>query len=312
MAASHYIQACTNGRLHDARESSISPLSRGFLYGDAIYEVWRTYHGVIFAWEEHWRRLEESASSLYMPLPLDARAALEAIKRTIAAFRSADPYRGDLYIRLQLTRGGGPIGLDPALADQPDQVLLVQPNPFYSAAQFRAGLKLSIATTLRRNPVEALNPAWKTGNYLNNILCLREARLRGADEVVITNSAGELTEAAVSNIGFVRNGKIITPPRSAGLLRGITREFLIREIARRVECPVGEATVRPEDLKAMDECFLLSTTKDVTPVASIDEHRFALGEDTLTWRIKAAFADLAKDYAEAHPELRVGEKGVES
>ncbi len=62
--ASHYIQACTNGRQHDAREASIAPLNRGFLYGDAIYEVWRTYDGVVFAWEEHWRRLEQSAAAL--------------------------------------------------------------------------------------------------------------------------------------------------------------------------------------------------------------------------------------------------------
>jgi branched-chain amino acid aminotransferase len=278
-------------------------LNRGFLYGDAIYEVWRTYHGVIFAWEEHWRRLKESAASLYMPL--EASAALEEIKRTIAAFRSSDPYRGDLYIRLQVTRGSGPIGLDPALADGADYLLLVQPNTLYADDKFRAGLNLSIATTLHRNPVEALNPAWKTGNYLNNILCLREARMRGADEVVITNRTGELTEAAVSNIAFVRSGEIITPPRSAGLLRGITREFLINEIARKVGCPVREASMRPRDLEGMDECFLLSTTKDITPVASIDTYRFALGEDTLTRRIKAAFADLAKDYADAHPELRV-------
>src|SRR5688572_9667114 len=118
MATVHYIQACTNGRLHDAREPSVSPLNRGFLYGDAIYEVWRTYHGVIFAWEEHWRRLKESAASLYMQLPLDAPAALEEIKRTVAAFQSSDRYRGDFYIRLQVTRGSGPIGLDPALADR--------------------------------------------------------------------------------------------------------------------------------------------------------------------------------------------------
>jgi branched-chain amino acid aminotransferase len=122
---------------------------------------------------------------------------------------------------------------------------------------------------------------------------------------VITNRAGELTEAAVSNIAFVRSGEIITPPRSAGLLRGITREFLLNEIATRVGCPVRETSLRPQDLDGMDECFLLSTTKDITPVASIDAHRFAVGEDTLTWRIKAAFAVLARDYADAHPELRV-------
>jgi branched-subunit amino acid aminotransferase/4-amino-4-deoxychorismate lyase len=302
----HYIQACTNGRLHDAREPSISPLNRGFLYGDAIYEVWRTYHGVIFAWEEHWRRLEQSATSLYLTLPLTAAAARVEIKHTVAAYQQVNHSAGELYIRLQVTRGGGPIGLDPAMADRSDYVLLVQPNTLYSPEKFRAGLNLSVATALRRNPPDSLNPAWKTGNYLNNILCLREARMRGADEVVIANLAGEVTEAAVSNIAFVRDGEVLTPPLRGGLLAGITRELLFREIAPRVGCRIREASVRPEDFARMDECFLLSTTKDITPVASIDTYRFTLGDGTLTLRLKAAFADYAKAYSEAHCELRVG------
>src|SRR5437762_3599983 len=83
---------------------------------------------------------------------------------------------------------------------------------------------------LRRNPAESLNPAWKTGNYLNNILCLREAKTRGADEVVILNLAGEVTEAAVCNLAFVRGGEFITPPLQAGILGGITRSLLLEEI----------------------------------------------------------------------------------
>jgi branched-chain amino acid aminotransferase len=90
------------------------------------------------------------------------------------------------------------------------------------------------------------------------------------------------------------------------LLRGITRDYLIRDVAARAGCSLREATVRPEDLGGMDECFLLSSTKDITPVASIDAHRFKLGEKTLTWKLKAAFQDLVKAYAETHPELSVG------
>ena len=304
-ATNGYIQACTSGRLHDAREPSISSLSRGFLYGDAIYEVWRTYNGVIFAWGEHWRRLEESAASLFLRLPLTAAEALAEIKRTVAAYQKVDNRQIDYYIRLQVTRGRGAIGLDPALAEESEYVVLVQPNPAYPFEKMREGLSLSIATTLRRNPATALNPAWKTGNYLNNILCLREARTRGADEVVITNLAGELTEAAVSNIAFVRNEEVITPPLSAGILRGITRELMIREIVARVGCKLREMSVWPLELSGMRECFLLSTTKDVTPVSSIDAYQFEVGDDTLTMRIKAKFAEFARQYADAHPHLSV-------
>ncbi len=124
----HFIQANTNGRLHSAEEPSIAPLNRGFLYGDAIYEVWRTYHGIVIGWDEHWARLERSAVALYMTLPWSQAMMLEEIKKTTAAYRKAAGFAGDLYIRLQVTRGGGAIGLDIALADKPDFVLLVQPQ----------------------------------------------------------------------------------------------------------------------------------------------------------------------------------------
>jgi branched-subunit amino acid aminotransferase/4-amino-4-deoxychorismate lyase len=300
-----FIQANTNGRLHDAREPAISPLNRGFLYGDAIYEVWRTYHGVIFAWEEHWRRLGRSAAALHMALPLAPAQALAEIKRTVAAFFSAVGARPDVYIRLQVTRGDGLIGLDPALAGRPDFTLLVQANPAWTPAQLAQGLHLSLATGLRRNPIASLDPAWKTGNYLNNILCLREARARGADEVVIINLAGEVAEAAVSNIAFVRAGEVITPPMEAGILGGITRQLLLGKIAPAAGVPMREAAVLPADFAHMDECFLLSSTKDISTVATIDDVRFKTGADTITMRLKRAFAEYAHSYAGAHPEQGV-------
>jgi len=300
-----YIQANTNGRLHPASEPSLSPLNRGFLYGDAVYEVWRTYAGVIFAWEEHWRRLGASAAALHFELPWLPAVILEEIRRTAAAFRAAAPEPGELYIRLQLARGEGAIGLDPALAERPEFVLLVQRCPELTAAQAAAGLRLSVAGQLRRNPAAALDPAWKTGNYLNNILGLREARARGADEVLLLNLAGEVTEAAVANVAFVRGGELITPPLRAGILSGITRGLVLAGIAAAARVPVREETVRPEDFGAMDECLLLSTTKDIVPVAAIDGAQFQVGARTATARLKAAFAAHARAYARSHPQWRL-------
>jgi branched-chain amino acid aminotransferase len=303
--AAPYIQANTNGRLHSAYEPSISPLNRGFLYGDAIYEVWRTYEGTIFAWEEHFARLGASARALHMDLPFTPAEMLAEIRRTVDAFRAASPYGGDLYIRLQVSRGAGLIGLDVALADRPEFLLLVQPCPTNSETVMREGVKLSIATALRRNPVESLSPAWKTGNYLNNILCLREARARGADDVVMLNLRGEVTEAATSNIAFVRDGEVITPRLEAGILEGITRGLVLRRIAPAAGVRAREATLHPADLAGMSECFLLSSTKDITPVGAIDDLKFKVGPDTVSARLKAAFAHYAQESAVAHPELKV-------
>ncbi len=300
-----YIQANTSGELHDATRPSIAPLDRGFLYGDAIYEVWRTYHGVLFGFHEHWRRLERSAAALHMRTDLTVEGLVAEIGRTVAAYRSHTGDEGEVYVRLQVTRGSGRIGLDIALAERAAWVLLVQALPQGAPVAGRSGLRLSVARALRRNSPDALNPAWKTGNYLNNLLCLREARARGADEVVILNEAGEVTEAAVSNLFFVRDGGAVTPPLAAGILEGVTRAFLLGPVAEAAGVAVRERTVRPEELGAFAECFVSSSTRDVGPVEAIDDHRYGVGGDTVSARLKAAFLRYAADYARAHPELRV-------
>jgi branched-chain amino acid aminotransferase len=300
-----YILANTNGRLHDAREPSIAPLNRGFLYGDAIYEVWRTYHGVLFAWEEHWERLEGSAKALALALPWSREEVLAEIRRTVGEFARGGLSAKEVYVRLQITRGGGPIGLDPALADRPDYVLLVRNNQEISPEQLSRGLRLSLAQELCRNDRRTLDPSWKTGNYLNNLLCLREARIRGADEVVITNLAGEITEAAVSNIHFVRDGAVLTPGLASGMLNGITRRVLIDRVAPAAGVRLTETRLMPADLGSMQECFLTSTTRDVVPVAAIDAQHFTVSEGSVTRRLKSAFSEYVRAYAQAHPELKM-------
>ena len=118
---------------------------------------------IIFAWEEHWSRLRASAGSLHMKLEISPGQILSEIRRTVGAYRSAVPETGELYIRLQVTRGAGAIGLDIALADRSDFVLLVQPCPEIPLQKLSDGMRLSTALSLRRNPVESLDPAWKTG-----------------------------------------------------------------------------------------------------------------------------------------------------
>ncbi len=301
-----YIQANTNGRLHSATEPVLSPLDRGFLYGDAVYEVWRTYHDTVFAFDEHWTRLEASAKSLYLPLPLGAAEAWRELVRTVAAFRAHGGGKTELYIRLQISRGCGSIGLDPALADQPTWVFLVQSLPHVSEEKMQMGLRAVIAADIRRNHPSTLNPLWKTGNYLNNLLALREAKAAGADEVVLLNLAGEITEASTMNIAFVREGRVIMPPLSAGILGGITRQKFLSEVAPRAGIATSETPVLPSDLGGMDEAFFLSTTKDITPIASIGGHSFRVGPETLSIRLKNVFADFVRADSAAHPQRFLG------
>lgn len=299
-----FILANTNGRLHDAREASISPLDRGFLYGDAVYEVWRTVDGVLFAAQEHWERMLASAAALGFSLPFTWKGMWTELRRTVAAFRVQSGWTGELNIRLQITRGAGALNLDPAAADAPNWVFYVRKMALFEPLA-HGGVKLSIVRQLRRNHPLTLNPAWKTGNYLNNVLCLAEGRSRGADEVVILNLADEVSEAAVCNLGFVKDGVLINPPLPAGMLAGITRGQLLQEVAARAGIESVERTVREEDLPTFAEAFLISTTRTVLPAESIDQYRFTTGPDSVAMRLRAAFAAYHQDYVRAHPEYRV-------
>ncbi len=302
---SSFVQANTNGRLHAATEPSLSPLNRGFLYGDAIYEVWRTYGGRIFGWEEHWDRLRGSASALSMAVPLEPGALQDEIRRTVEAYRNHCNDAGDVYVRLQIYRGEGRIGLDPALAGAAGYVLLVQAVPQLAPQAWAAGMTLAVAQTLRRNPIDALNPAWKTGNYLNNLLCLHEARQRGADDVLILNQAGEITEAATANIAFVCGTDLVTPPLSVGILAGVTRRLVMEHVAQRAGLNPVERVLNPADLSTMDEAMLLSSTKDIQPVGRIDDVLFRVGEGTHSRALKTAFNAYAIEHLGDRADLAV-------
>lgn len=301
-----YIQANTNGRLHDAAEPSISALDRSFLYGDSIYEVWRTYGGVIFAYQEHWDRLRRSASALHIKLPFDESVLLTEIRRTVSAFfEKTGEDKDDVYVRLQVSRGAGAIGLDPALADEPAYVMLVQKLNPQRPDIVKKGLTLSLAKALYRNHPKTVNPAWKTGNYLNNLLCLREAKSRGADDALIMNLEGAVAEASVSNIFFVSRGEILTPPADSGILEGITRRILLDQVAKNWDYDMREETIYAPQLADFSECFLTSTTRDIVPVGRIDKIEFQVGPKTVTAKLKKIFRSYVKEYCERSRELRI-------
>ncbi len=302
---SDYIQANTNGKLHDANEPSVSVLDRSFLYGDSIYEVCRTYDGVLFAYDEHWDRLKRSAGALGLELPFDRGVLLTEIRRTVSAFFDRIGEKGEIYVRLQVSRGAGAIGLDTGLADRPLYALIVQRLKEWPEERIRKGFKLAVSTTLYRNSVQTLNPAWKTGNYLNNLLCLREARLKGADEVLILNLDGAVAEASVCNLFFIKGKRLITPPPSAGILEGITRKIVLREVASAWKLDIAEEPVYPAQFDEFDECFMTSTTKDIGPVSGIDDIAFKVGKKTLTSKIRKMFADYVKQHNEQRIEMRI-------
>jgi branched-chain amino acid aminotransferase len=250
------------GKLVPPEQAMVPVLDRGFLYGDSVYEVVRTYAGRPFEMDRHLARMEKTASRIDLTLP-PRDVIIRELQRTLEAAANSES-----YARIIVTRGEGEFGLSPFLARGENRlVILVRPLAPPPEEQYARGLQMAIAR-IRRNPPEALDPALKTGNYLNNILALREAHQAGADDAILLDLRGRVTEGTTSNVFFVQRGVLVTPPLSLGMLEGVTRALFI-EIARAEGLLLREEPHGPEALAAADEVFMTSTLREAMPVTSL-------------------------------------------
>lgn len=264
-----------DGRITDEQGAVVPVLDRGFLYGDSVYEVACTAGGRPVDLGPHLDRLERSAGRIRMSLPPRREIEL-AIAETMAASHVGPD--ADAYIRIVVTRGGGEIGLDPVLADRPRLVVIVRAISRPGATSVRDGVSVRIVSVERNSP-RALDPAIKSGNYLNNILALDEARQSKAYEAVICDASGRIAEGSTSNLWCVRGGVVQTPPLSVGLLSGITRWRLL-QLAAAAGIPTAEVELYPADLLGADEAFLTSSIRGVLPVSRVDDREISVGPVT--------------------------------
>ncbi len=251
-----------DGRILPPARARLSVFDRGFLYGDSIYEVLRTYGGRPFELPAHLRRLARSAKLIGLELPLtqgQLRARLDAVLRAAGNRES--------YVRLIVTRGEGPIGLDPALAVHPHVIVIVRPLAAPPREIYERGVAVEVVD-VRRNLRQAVDPAAKTGNYLNNVLALREARASGGYEALMLDMRGRVTEGSTSNVFAVFGARVVTPPLD-GILAGVTRG-LVLALARREGFSAQERALRPADLRRADELFLTSTLRELVPIVRVD------------------------------------------
>jgi branched-chain amino acid aminotransferase len=294
-----------NGALSLAHEARISPLDRGFLYGDSVYETVRTYGGRPFLLDRHLDRLRRSAEAIGLDaarVPVDpGRAVREALDRA-GAGPGVD---GEAAIRIILSRGTGGIGYDDSDCGPPTLVVHVRPCPLIPESWRREGVDVAIVD-VRRNAAEALDPAIKSSNLLNNLLAWRAARRLGAYEPILLDAAGAIAEGASSNVFLVQEGRLLTPALSVGILRGITRDAVI-DRARSDGIPVEESVLEAGRLARADEAFLTSTLKGVLPIRRVDGWPIREGRPgPLTRRIAALYDALTQDETKAGsaPEAR--------
>jgi branched-chain amino acid aminotransferase len=289
-----------DGVLVPPAEAKISIFDRGFLYGDSVYEVIRTYGGRVFEEAAHLARLRHSAERIALSPKWDEVRTSREVARTLEASRGGDrpdaagaPWNvGERYVRVVMTRGAGEIGLDPALAVDPVALVVAQPLAGPPASAYRDGVKAAIVGVRHVAP-EAIDPSAKTGAHLPNVLAVREARAAGAFEALLLDGRGFVTEGSSSNVFAVTAGTLRTPPLAAGILEGVTRGVVLR-IARAAAIAVEEVPLRPEDLEVADEVFITSTVREIVPVTLLGERRVGRGRPgPLTRRLHAAFRALA-------------------
>ncbi len=261
-----------NGTIASANDAVVPVYDHGFLYGEGVYETLRTYNRVPFLLDRHTRRLRASAEHLRLDVPFDDETLARRIDETIAAAFPAEagkPAAGEAYIRVLLTRGVGELTYDVRATPTPSLIIIVKPMDEQAPRVFDDGIRIALVPILRNHP-ESVNPIIKSNNLLNNALAMQEAHRRGAEEALMCNYRGELSECAQSNFFLVRNGVALTPRSEAGLLKGLTRGFLF-EVGEEAGVEVRRDTLYPADLDTADEAFITSTTRELNPVVRIDD-----------------------------------------
>ena len=266
-----------NGRLTGEADAVIPVFDHGFLYGEGVYEVCRTYGDRIRLFARHLARLRASASLIALSVPVDDHS-LEA--RVVETLEHAGlfPWREGVpnaYIRLLLTRGVGELSYDPRSCPTPSLVIIARAHTPPPPPVYAEGVTVAIVG-VERNRRQALNPRIKSNNLLNNALAMQEALARGAFEAVMRNHEGHLAECSQSNLFVVRGGRVQTPPIAEGLLPGITRAYVM-ELCGVVGLPCDEAVLTETDLLGADEAFLTSTTREIVPIVTVDASRIGAG-----------------------------------
>ena len=271
-----------NDRFVSEKEAKISVFDYGFLYGDGLFETLRAYNGRIFALTQHLNRLSEAAERLRLPLP--PRLSLEqSLHETL--------HRNGLknaILRLTITRGENPIALRPDLCKKGTQVITARPFSGHPAPFYENGVSATIVSIPRHSP-DGKTPSIKSLNFLNNILGKLEINAEEHFEALFLDAAGHLSEGALSNLFWVKNGVLHTPSAQTAILEGITRHIVL-DLANKEGLAVEEGLYPPEVLFSTEEAFLTNTGIELMPLTRVDGKTIGSGQPgPITQKLHEAF-----------------------
>jgi aminodeoxychorismate lyase len=287
------VQIFLNGRFVPEEHAVVSVLDRGFLYGDGLFETMRIFNGKPFRWAQHLERLRRGAEFLKIKTPFSSETL-----RDFAGELIAKNQMPDALLRVTLSRGIGVRGYSPKGAETPTFVMSLHPAPARSGPVEAGGKRgdspprWKLIISSHRLPANEPLAQFKTCNKLPQILARAEADAAGADEALLLNTDGFVVEGASSNLFWIEQNTICTPPLASGVLPGVTRA-VVSEICQMLSLKINEANIRAEELKKADGIFVSLSSFGIVEAASLN------GEDCqqspLPARILRAYLDLLEE-----------------
>jgi branched-chain amino acid aminotransferase len=284
-----------NGQMLPKSKAMISVYDHGLLYGDGVFEGIRVYRGKIFKCKQHMDRLWRCAEAIRIKIPISRDAMVKVMRDCISQNNLSDG-----YIRLVVTRGYGTLGLDPRKCPTAGVICIADQIVLFPAEMYEKGMRVIVAHR-PVNPLECLDPRVKTLNYLNHIMAKCEGIDFNCHEVVRLNMQGDVCEGSGDNLFMIKDGVLYTPPPDAGILEGITREFVIKDLCPAVGVKCVEKRFKLDELLKADEVFLTGSAAEIISVTQIDQYRgksitsskvISKGEGPLTKKLRAKFREI--------------------
>ena len=278
--------AYVNGKITPASDAVISVFDRGLVLGDGLFETLRVRKGHPEFFDLHFRRFEKSAKRLQLKMPVSEKSLSKIISELCRKGRL-----DDAVARITLTRGRylGGLSIDPKIP--PSLIVTATPVGSQPAGVYDRGVKVAISG-INKAAASGLDPGIKSTNYLANIFAKAEGEKRGCYEAILLGPRGEIAELSTSSFFCVIDGVVVTPPIETGILPGITRQVLLREMKRK-KIPFQERTVFPKDIPRMSESFLCSSVRGPVPITRIENRKIGVGI------VGPVFRTLQVIYAEA-------------
>lgn len=282
-----------DGNFYSEENAKVSVFDHGYLYGDGIFEGIRFYSSRIFRFDEHMRRLYDSAKAILLDIGIGVDEFKDIVKESVSKSGYSDG-----YIRVVVSRGKGDLGLDPRKCPKPTIVVIPAKLKLYPQECYDNGMSI-ITVPTRRSPSEVLNPRIKSLNYLNNILAKMEASNLGYDEAIMLNQEGFVSECSADNIFYIRDKVIYTPASHVGALKGVTKDFVF-ELAAKLGYEIKEAVVTRYDIYTSEEVFMTGTACEVMPIVKVDSRVIGDGKvGSMTKSLIELFTKLVNEEGEA-------------